>query len=402
VKVKRAAKINSANKTGRLSRGEWWLTIFLAAFCLLFTLVELNNHRLWTSDFQVYYEATRDFFAGNNPYVHNYGLDTGYFKYTPFTLYLFSPHTLVSFGAGQFIHLALLSLSLIVSFTVLRRLTEKYVSAVPAGLAYLVFACVAIHLTRELHLGNINLLLLLLFTLGARSLLAGKDFPPALWWSLMLILKPIMILVVLPLILQRKWKMLAYMAGFGLFFLLFPALHVGWQGNIVLWQDWLKAISAHGEYLTSFNAIGTLVQVHTGFGAGWTVALLCLGIVVFLMVRQQLKEGPNAVTAFTWAAVFAAFVPNFFVTDTEHFLLSAPLLFLLLAELRNAAWYYRIGFALGMLCFAFNSTDLLGSELSNVVYSNGLLGIGNLLFLLTYILVRLNRKTTPLPSPDHE
>ena len=89
---------------------------FVIAFITLFTFVEFNNGKLWTNDFKVYYLATIDFFKGNDPYLHKYGLDTGYFKYPPFTLYLFKPFTLFSYGISQFIHLILLTLSLCFSF----------------------------------------------------------------------------------------------------------------------------------------------------------------------------------------------------------------------------------------------------------------------------------------------
>lgn len=363
------------------------------AFCTLFTFVELNNHKLWTNDFRVYYDATHDFFSGHNPYKHNYGLDTGFFKYPPFALYLFAPQTFVSYGVGQCIHLSLLAFSLVFSLLNIRKLLERYPVfgsvTMPAGMLYLVFVCVAIHLTRELHLGNINLILLLLFNLGLRSLLKGKDGDLAAWWSLMLILKPIMILVVLPLLLHRKWKAVGIMAAFGACFFVFPALSVGWNGNLVLWQDWFKAISAHGDYLTSFNALGTLTKIYTGLSASWLVPLLCLFVLVVLMVRERMQRGVSVQDAMVWSVIFSAFIPNFFVTDTEHFLLSAPLIWFLLSALRNSGkWYHWTGFFVGMLCFSFNSMDLLGRSLSDFLYDKGFLGIGNLVFLVTFLAVR--------------
>jgi hypothetical protein len=380
-----------------ITRKEWIFTGFIVLFCGLFAFVELNNHKLWTNDFRVYYDATHDFFAGNNPYQHNYGLDTGYFKYPPFALYLFSPQLLLPYGVGQGIHLALLAFSLVFSLLNMRRLLERFpvrqvfgISVLPVGMLYLVFACIAIHVTRELHLGNVNLVLLLLFNLGLRALLNGKELSTAAWFGLMLILKPIMLPVLLPLLLTRKWKVMGWMAVFGLFFFLFPALHIGWNGNIALWKDWFKAISAHGVYLTSFNAIGTLVKIHTGFLHGWIVSVALLLLLIGLMLKDVLLlKKTIAETVLVWSAVFSAFIPNFFVTDTEHFLLSAPLICLLLSALRNRGkGFHWIGFALGMLCFSFNSTDLLGGKLSDFVYNNGFLGIGNLLFLLTFLLVR--------------
>ncbi|AEA45452.1 glycosyltransferase family 87 protein [Fluviicola taffensis] len=381
----------------RITRSEWIFTLFLVAFCTLFAFVEWNNGRLWTSDFQVYYEATRDFFAGNNPYQHNYGLDTGFFKYTPFTLYLFAPQTAVSFGVGQCIHLILLAFSLIYSFLNIRTLLERFPvmgsRKIPSGMLYLAFACVAIHITRELHLGNVNLLLLLFFNLGLKAVLQKKNLPVAIWWSLMVVLKPIMIFVLLPLVFTKQWKSIALMAGFGILFFLFPAIHVGFKANWTLWQDWFKAISAHGEYLTSNNSIATLVKIHTGFSAAWITPLICLLTLILLLINDvfRFKKSETEVL-FVWTAIFSAFIPNFFTTDTEHFLLSLPLIWLLFAALLNhGKWFHWIGFGLGMLLFSFNSPELLG-DFSDFVSDNGLLGIGNCVFIITFLTIPRNRQ----------
>ena len=380
-----------------MTRSEWVFLAFLLAFCSLFASVELNNGRLWTSDFRVYYDATRDFFAGHNPYNHNYGLDTGHFKYAPFTLYLFAPQVLVSYGVGQGIHLLLLAFSLIYSLINMKHLLERYPvlgeTKVPYGMLYLLFACIAIHITRELHLGNINLILLLFFNLGLNAALKKKDIQLSVWWSLMIVLKPIMILVIIPLLVSKRWKPILWMTVAGVFFVVFPALHIGIKGDIALWKNWFEALSEHGEYLTNFNAIGTLVRIHTGFSAGWIVSLLSLIGLIALLLNDtfRLKKTPME-TIIVWSAVFSAFIPNFFVTDTEHFLLSAPLIWLLFAELYNKGrWYHWVVFAMGMLLFSFNSTDLLGN-FSHFVYDNGFLGIGNVLFIMVFLALRYQKE----------
>jgi hypothetical protein len=311
---------------------------------------------------------------------------------------LFSPAVIIPYWLAQFIHLTLLAVSLIVSMITIRQLTDRFLSVsgkrMPVGMLYLTFLAVAIHLVRELHMGNVNLMLLILFCLGLRSFLNNKPIQIAIFWSLMLILKPIMILVVLPLLLHRGWKIISWMAAFGVFFLLFPVIHVGLSGNIALWKDWFKAISAHGDYLTSFNSIGTMVKMATGFSASWAVALLCLSVLLLLMLRDRLKSGTSIRQVLIWSVVLAAFVPNFFVTDTEHFLLSLPLIYLLLNALReNGRWYHIVIFCLAMLCFSFDSTDLLGKELSDIVYNYGFLGIGNLLFIIDFLLLRFQRSS---------
>lgn len=370
--------------------GEWGFMLFLVAFCLLFTLVELKNGRLWTNDLRVYYEATNDFFAGNNPYQHAYGLSTGFFKYPPATLYLFGPQAWLSFGTAQLIHLILLSGSLIVSMSLIRNWVNQFQlfgnKRLSVGFSYLLFATVAIHLTRELHMGNVNLLLLLLFCLGIQAFLTKKMLAFALFWSIMLMLKPILILVVIPLMIYNQWKVVFMMAGIGLLLALLPIIQVGWAGNVQLWQDWFSAIAAHGEYLTSFNSIGSLVHQFTGFSSDWLFSVLFLIFLVTLMVRERLKGITSVSNTVVWACVLSAAVPNFFVTDTEHFLLSMPLIYLLIMQLvQQKKWVWWSVFVLGMLLFSFNSSDLLGSDLTDIVFNYGFLGMGNLVFISLFL-----------------
>ncbi|MDH4471385.1 MAG: glycosyltransferase 87 family protein [Fluviicola sp.] len=403
--MKRAGE-HSFNKQSALlphSTGEWVFMLFLVAFCLLFTLVELKNGRLWTNDLRVYYEATNDFFAGNNPYQHAYGLATGFFKYPPSTLYLFSPQSWMSFGTAQLIHIVMLSSSLIVSMSLIRNWVNQFQlfgnKPVSIGFSYLLFATVAIHLTRELHMGNVNLLLLLLFCLGIQAFLTKKMLAFAVFWSLMLMLKPILILVVIPLIIYNQLKVVFMMAGIGLLLALLPIIQVGWAGNVQLWQDWFSAVAAHGDYLTSFNSIGSLVHQFTGFSSDWLFSILFLAFLVTLMVRERFKGKTSISNVVAWTCVLSAAVPNFFVTDTEHFLLSMPLIYMLIIHLiKHKKWVWWSVFALGMLFFSFNSSDLLGPDLTDIVFNYGFLGMGNLIFIGLF----LGLKSKPIQSQQIE
>lgn len=380
----------------RIHKSDCIFILFLLAFCALFVFVESNNGRLWTHDFKVYYDATHDFFSGNNPYKHNYGLDSGFFKYTPFTLYLFSPQLFFSYPIGQIIHLLLLTASLSFSLLNFRYILERHAflgnQKVNYGFLYLLFASTAILITRELHLGNINLILVLLFNMGIRALFNNQKFWLSVWWSLMIVLKPIMILTIIPLIVTKQWKTLFTILGFGIFFFLVPSVHIGLSGNYNLWKDWFTAISRHENTVISYNTISAIVFTISGFKQGWLFTLAILLSLVAWMLKDFYRKGsqkPDIILV--WSAIFTAFIPNFFVTDTEHFLLSIPLIWLLFAALvNNGKWFYWVFFFIGMLCFSFQSSDLLG-PLSDFVYQGGFLGIGNLIFISTFLCARNER-----------
>lgn len=381
------------------TKGEIGFTVFLLLFCFLFVFVELMNNKLWTNDFRVYYGAVQDFFSGKNPYVDNYGLDSGYFKYPPFTLYLFGVLKLLPFWVGQFMHLFILASSLLISMFVLREMTfqivEPSVGKRRIWLLYVGFLCVAIHLTREFHMGNINLILLVLFVLGLSRIQSESIWWTAICWSLMTILKPIMILAFVPLIFYKKWKLILYLGGFGLAYFLFPILHLGWSENLKLWSDWFQSIAAHGTYIVSENSLKYLANFYMGTQSEWIPSLIVLLMLVGILIFQRLQKIENPLDLIQWTVVFTAFTPNFFVTDTEHFLLSLPLIVFLLMELvkRKSALAWGI-FSLAFIPFSLNSNDLWGRKISDYFDQLGALGIGNLLFIGLFLTLILLPKTT--------
>jgi hypothetical protein len=89
-----------------------------------------------------------------------------------------------------------------------------------------------------------------------------------------------------------------------------------------------------------------------------------------------------------------AFTPNFFVTDTEHFLLSMPLLILIvyyLLKLKN--WKLWLFFSIILMPFTLRSNDLMSESLSDFIAEIGLLGIVNLttIFFFYFVSFKVNK-----------
>jgi hypothetical protein len=365
------------------------------------------NNKLWTNDFKVYFEASIDYFKGNNPYERSYGLDSGFFKYPPFTLYIFKIFGFLNFNVSQLLHLFLLMVSLVVSIMTLKEITPKifkFEHKTPQHwLLFVPFLIVVIHLVREIHMGNVNLYLLVLFVLGLKNIQNKRDFYTALCWSLMLILKPIMILSALPLVFYKKTRIILYMSGFGIFFFLFPIIDNGWEGNLTLWGNWFTSVSNHGDYIISENSLTYLTNFYFGYQSNWIPSLICLSVLVFILVYQLYQNKRSDNDLIIWAVVLTGFSPNFFVTDTEHFLLIIPTLVFSLYHLSKTksvlSWFL---FSVGILLYSFNSNDLLGRELSDHFDAYGILGIANMIFICTFLWETSNLKTTPLNSSKQE
>lgn len=375
-------------------------SLLLTLFAVLFVSVELNNGKLYANDFKVYYEATKDFFSGNNPYVHSYGLDTGYFKYPPTTLLFFAPATFLSFSVVKMIHIIIIYLSLIVAFPLWQRMiTNIFEIKAPNWILSLAFFVIVIHLTREFHMGNVNVLLLVNFVLGAwfyhkKSLLKSSFF-----YGMMLILKPIMILVVIPILLFRNLKMIALLIGWGMVFLFGPIVLWGWKTNWSLWEGWINSITAHGEYISNPSSLQFLIPNLFGIPHSWMPSLIVLLLFIVLWFKMDFKNHTDPRSFWFWTVLFLGLTPNFFVTDSQHFLLSIPTimtLILFLVKKRNLIGW--VGYCLGMLLFSFDSMDLWGRTLSSKFTEWGILGIGNLIFIVSILYVWSKQKSIDATS----
>lgn len=381
---------------------------FFGIFCLLFTalmiFVEIKNGKFWTNDFKVYYNAATDFFNGKSPYAKAYGLRSGLFKYPPTTLYFFLLLTKFNYFTAQIIHASILLISLIIGITGLHKILfyQTMDDKNKRGLLYLAFVFIAVHLVREFHMGNVNLVLFALFVIGMKAFLSKKTVQLAIVWSLMVILKPIIILAFIPLLFFKQWKTIWTMFCFGIVYLLVPFLHKGLEGGLNLWKEWFAAIDRHGDYIVSENSFKYLAKYYFGWYSDWLPSLIGFLILVGLMILTIQKQKLNPFSFIEWSALFLAFTPNFFVTDTEHFLLSLPLILIILKRLiLIKKLHYWLFFVILMLPYSLKSNDLLGKTLSTLVTQAGWMGLANFALILFFCFLNLStdsKKENPILS----
>ena len=172
-----------------------WIFIIVALlFCSTNIVIEMINERFWLNDFQVYYSASANFVSGENPYGEAFGLSSGFFKYSPFTLLIFSPYTLFSFENSKIIHFVLISLATLMSilsiYGLLKNHALKDKAIKPRTFMFVLLLIAVVHLSREFHLGNINMILILLFLFSIHCVIKEKRIPAAITLSLIFLLKP--------------------------------------------------------------------------------------------------------------------------------------------------------------------------------------------------------------------
>jgi hypothetical protein len=366
--------------------------LFVAVFA-----IENFNGRLWLNDLRVYYSASQALLAGKQVYGVAFGLDTGFYKYSPFVLLLFAPYTLFSFYGACVLHYMVMAVSCIGSLLLVRRISGQYMFGAAVSHRWvlpLTLLCFLNHLVRELHLGNVNMLLVFILSGTLLLLLRGKEISAAVLLAIAILFKPYLILLCFPLLLHKKVRVLIFCAGALLLSFLGVFLVTGVSEGVMLHRQWVTAMLAHNNYLGSPHTLFSLLRSHiftalpedlnmvfTGM-----MCLLLFGVMVYARLRSAITQPVQLI--FGYFGLLALF-PNLFITDTEHFLFVMPLLLICITGLfvlksRSAA----IIFIILVIMYGANSSDLLGEGLSDVIEKWGVLGLANFCIVI-FAIVRL-------------
>jgi hypothetical protein len=383
----------------RVSENKWLpeLALFVGVVTLLTFTLNMINGRFWLADFRVYYGAAQQWMAGGQVYLVSYDSGSGFYKYSPTLLCFFLPYTLFSYKIASIIHFFILGAAFFYTFIVIRDLLKKYLfpgQVKREGLLLILsFIPVLIHFSREMYLGNVNIVMLLLCCLAIRFYLADKFCAGSVLLGIVILTKPFFLILLLPLLLRRKWKAMASLAIVIIAGLLLPFLFAGPAKGIDLYSGWFRIILDHDADYPGLNSVDYLLRYYL-FPAlpAWFSYFIILAAGIFAgwfiltNVGQEktnndggLQSSPNFL--FEWF-LLVALLPNLLKTDWVQFLLSAPIITFMVYYISVRKKYLLIPLLVFILLFfSANSDDLLGRELSHKILVMGTMGISNILLL---------------------
>lgn len=380
------------------------LLFMLAVMAMLHHINELDLY-----DFQVYYSAARGLIEDTPLYGSPFGLPTGFYKYSPVTALFFVPVSLLPYSAAMILqYLFIMALTYAVTFKSSSMVSSHFfpdIEPIQNRLLLFAFIPIAMHVFRELSLGNVNLLLLLLALISQDLILKGRAVSAGVVLTLICLTKPYFGLLVLPLILYRQWKVIGTMAVTTALSPILLIPFAGISGTVTLFRDWFLAMMDHSSYLTSPHYIGYYLN-GLGFSESGAVYLLTASLMVFtpvvyLLIKRKGKEiTSQEFLLLSW--LLYGMVPNLVITDTEHFLASLPIILFTLFELfKRKNWKLGVWVVLLIIGFGTNSRYLIGENGWRLYRTIGVLGLANLGFLLTAVLLYLRRfsKTDKIAAP---
>ena len=382
-------------------------TIFVAIACILTFTLNIYNGRFQLGDFRVYYSAAVNLVTGGPVYLVSFYSGSGFYKYSPASLYFFLPYTIFSFRTAAVIHFFILGCAYWYTMILISRLIMHYFSMEnirhEVWLLSLSFGCILIHFARELYVGNINIILLLLCCLSIGDFLKGKDWQGGILLGMVILTKPYLLILLFPMVLRKKWKAMAWMAitaGIGL---VLPFIFPGPFKGAGLYHDWIKSIRMHSEGFPGMTSIDYLFRIFMPSWPAWGILVILFLILSFVTlfilnnIQREKKERKLAGTpemnfAFEWFLLIAL-LPNLIKTDWVLLLFSAPVITFMIfyISFRKQYWWIPVLVIL-LFFFGLNSDDLLGRELSHQILHSGLMGLSNFLLVTASLFIFLDHR----------
>lgn len=374
--------------------------------CLGYYILETINGRAQMADFRVYYDAANAFLHNTPLYGKSFGVSSGFYKYSPFACIPFIPLAVFPYAVASVIYYLLVTFSMIWFSLYLVFLIQKKnedtgkQSAQHVGwILFVVALFMADHLERELHLGNVNLFLLVGAVFSFVLIEKNKTFAAGVIFGILLLFKPHFLILLPYFIWKKQWRLITTSVLTIVSGLFIPALIKGFGANHQLLLDWLGAMRDHNMKLeespnTVYGIVNHFVLNHQG-GSFLVITLLGMigALFIWFILYNQKKNGNNKVQ-FIEYFLLIALIPNLTHTDTEHFMWTWPLLALIIFSMFNQRqkmnWLYVAMMVIAFIPYSLNSPDIVGRNLEHLFDEGGLLGIANL--MIVAVAVMLNQR----------
>jgi len=348
----------------------WWPAAAVAVLWASLYMSVLNKQMI---DFEVNYRAGQRLSEGATLYPGPL-VDGHYeFKYPPFAALVYAPLSFLSLttakGVWSFLILAasaaLLGLSL--KLVRMKAQSEHLALAFLSGLVLIRF------FLRELQLGQVNVLALLLLLAMTAALVGLENSGPHSrgelvaggLWGLAVAIKPYSLVFLPYFLLKKKWKAL----GSGLAILaaafLLPALFYGFEANVTVHREWIMTFSrSTPRLLTSQDNISLLALLSKWLGQGsaaltaWAV-LVALLVLLMLLILLRSRGLPRA--ALLECSTLVLLTPLLSPLGWDYtFLFALPAVTLCFRHFFDLPPAGRIGFAANACLIYFLIYDILG------------------------------------------
>lgn len=378
----------------------------LAFLLLLFMTFEIKNGRFDMKDFHVYYVAADRLMAGENMYRP---VEDGHFhfKYSPESALLFVPLAIFPYIAARvlfwIILTAVICANLYMSISLVKPDFKGDDAGRLNGKILLAALILGVHAQRELHLGQVNQILLFIY-LGLILLVRNKkNISAAALWAISMFIKPYGLIFLPYYLLKRKFKPVVIFLVFTAGIVLTPAAIYGWHGSITQHNLWLRELSVElsdkrdllaSANQTVFSVLARYTPLRLIHWSGQstlifqvTVISLLAGLFLYLMRRGRGLADSSVLES----GFLIALIPALAATSHNAYGFFELIVVLILFRWRELN---KIEKSLALAGFIFtggNMYDVVGLKAWDAINNLSIIAIGGILLLTVVVLFRQRR-----------
>ena len=249
--------------------------IVFVSFLLLAKVLLLDFY----PDFSIYYEASKSFTHGMNPYLGGKQFFTA-FVYPPFVLVFFLPFVTLPFFIAEKVWISLSLILLLASVGIMYRMNNiKLLSSEAMIISSLVFIFFPAKFT--LGMGQSNMVILFLVTLFLYFFQKNKQIPAAIALGFSIAIKLFPVLFLAYLFLQKQWKIFFITSGtviglFGIAYLINPEINRYFYQHILPTLFSSEKTDYYNQALSGF--------LLRGFHDKTIITILKIGISSFILI----------------------------------------------------------------------------------------------------------------------
>ncbi len=390
-----------------LYRSRWYTSLIILFLILtIYMLLEIKNNRFWLSDFQVYHKAAGRIIDGENLYQ---GEADGFYryKYSPTAAVFFIPFGIFPLTLARVFYWVFLSSVICIGFYLSFSLVgPRFRDESPARINNLILISaliLGVNLERELHLGQVNYLLMISYLAILYFLRNNKTIIAALIWAAGIFLKPFGFILLPYFLIKRRFNLVVYFLVFLILFAVAPAIFTGIGDLPGQYSNWIGELStelSHKQDLlqdgnhTVFSVLARYTPMRfldmtpiltLIFQA--TILILIAIIMIFLIRWGQDKESSMILEA----SFLIALIPLLSFTSHNAFGFFELAVVLILYNLPKLSRSQRIFAITGLFLMGANIHDLMGHELWELFNNLSLVTIGAISLLAVQISMRIRK-----------
>jgi hypothetical protein len=378
----------------------FWI-LFIVLFSLAALTAEKINSRLYMSDYKVYHRTAKRIVNKEN--IYSVKQDGHYvFKYSTTSGIYFIPISFIPLKYAKYIYWLALTILLCIGVNVLYKLIDnKYkIGANKNSIIILSIIAVIAHIFRELHLGQVNMLLLVMYITLIYFLQQKSKILFALMLSISVFLKPFGLIFFPYLLIKKEYKIILTSLIFIFILALLPLLfYPNWHDFSNLYFDWINELKVELNKKQALLADGN----HTVFSvfARYTplkfilvnqiiekvyqaLVLIIIGAGLFIEFR---KKNHNSDIVYQMILLISI-IPLLAFTTYNLFIFELPIILYLIYFFKDLNITQKIMVVIGCILIGGNIHEITGSALRDYLIGISVYTFGTISLITALILFK--------------